>query len=36
MAAAKVKKRAHKSLTIEENVQIGKKSYKLPSEQHGV
>ena len=33
-----MKKRAHKSLTIEEQVeiQIGKKSYKLLSEQYGV
>ena len=32
-----MKKRAHKSLTIEENLdQIRKKSYKLLSEQYGV
>ena len=40
MEDAKAKKRVHKSLTIEEKVeildQIWKKSYKLLSEQHGV
>ena len=40
MAAAKAMKRAHKILAIEEKVeilnQIGKKSYKLLSEQYGV
>ena len=40
MEAMKVKKRAHKGLTIEEKVeipnQIGKKSYKLLSVQYGV
>ena len=40
MAATKAKKRAHKNLTIEEKVvildRIGKKSYKLLSEQYGV
>ena len=40
MEVTKAKKRAHRSLTIEEKVeivdQIGKKNYKLLSEQYGV